>query len=154
LGRGANASAGAGSGVRRQHRRGPVRRRADGPGTARPGRAAPKGQGGMTQRVTVRLDAPAHEMAQEEIQKQVAYLAKGIGGVRFAEGGVRLELEAPADAPRDLDVKVKALARHVQRSLRSLRRKVLYRSPAMDRPAFRGTGAARGVHLLANGQAA
>jgi seryl-tRNA synthetase len=108
----------------------------------------------MTQRVIVRLDAPAHEMAQEEIQKQVAYLAKGIGGVRFAEGGVRLELEAPADAPRDLDVKVKALARHVQRSLRSLRRKVLYRSPAMDRPAFRGTGAARGVHLLANGQAA
>jgi seryl-tRNA synthetase len=108
----------------------------------------------MTRKLAVRLDAPAHEMAQEEIHKQVAYLARGITGVRFAEGGLHLELEAPEDAPPDLGDRVLALARHVQRSLRSLRRKVVYRSPALDRPGFRGSGAPAGVHVLANGQVA
>jgi seryl-tRNA synthetase len=108
----------------------------------------------MRQKVTVRLDGPAQEMAQEEIHKQVAYLAKDISQVRFSEDGSQIELEAPADAPADLAGRVKALAQRVQRSLRSLRRKVAYRSPAMDRPILRGTGPITGAHFLGNGQVA
>src|SRR5436305_1863908 len=44
----------------------------------------------MTETVTIRLAAPAHEMAQEEIGKQVAHLSRSIGNVRFLEGGAAL----------------------------------------------------------------
>jgi seryl-tRNA synthetase len=108
----------------------------------------------MMQTLSVRLDAPAHEMAQEEIQKQVAYLAKDLGRIRFAEDGARLDLEVPADAPGDLGARVKALAYRVQRSLRSLRRKVVYRSSAMNHPTLRGGAPIAGVHALGNGQVA
>ena len=38
-------------------------------------------------RLTVDLEGRAHEMAQEEIQKQVAYLSPDIRNVRFAADG-------------------------------------------------------------------
>ena len=37
-----------------------------------------------TVRATVRLASPAHEMAREEILKQVAYLSREISSPRFA----------------------------------------------------------------------
>jgi seryl-tRNA synthetase len=108
----------------------------------------------MTHTISVRLDPPAQEMAQEEIQKQVAFLSRDIRNVRFGEGGTLLEFEAPVDTGPEVAVQVKALSLRVQRGLRSIRRKVCYRSPAMDRPVFRGTGQTAGVHFLGTGQVA
>ena len=50
-------------------------------------------------RVTVKLQAPATEMAQEEIIKQVAFLATGIHQVRFSDAST-LEFDADAAGPR------------------------------------------------------
>jgi seryl-tRNA synthetase len=108
----------------------------------------------MTQLVRIRLAAPAHEMAQEEIGKQVAYLSKGIANVRFGDGGAALEFDAPAAEADRLAGQAQALAAKVQRSLRSLQRKVAYRSTAMDRPTFRRGEAHPGIHFLGTGQAA
>jgi len=109
----------------------------------------------MTQTVTVRLDAPANDMAQEEIQKQVAYLSNTTRNVRFSEQGAVLEFEASADASSaDLAANAKALAQRVQRSLRKLQRKVAFRSPLMDRPVFHGSGQVAGIHPLGTGQVA
>ena len=43
-------------------------------------------------RLTVTLDGRAPEMAQEEIQKQVAYLSSDIHNVRFAANGAVLDV--------------------------------------------------------------
>jgi seryl-tRNA synthetase len=107
-----------------------------------------------SQSVAVRLEPPAHEMAQEEIQKQVAFLCRDVRNIRFQPGGAVLEFEAPADAGPDLADRARALSQRVQRGLRSLQRKVRYRSPAMERPAFRGPGELAGVHRLGIGQVA
>jgi seryl-tRNA synthetase len=108
----------------------------------------------MPQTIAVRLDSPAHEMAQEEIQKQLAFLAKGVGNVRFSGGGAVVELDAPDGAAGELAAKVRALAQRIQRGLRTLQRKVVYRSPAMDRPRFQEAQAISGVHFLGTGQVA
>ena len=108
----------------------------------------------MTQTFTVKLRTPAHEMAQEEIQKQVAYLSKDLAGARFVEDGAALEFEAPTDIGEGLAARVEELATRVQRSLRSLTRKVLHRTPAADRPTFRGDGESAEVHQLGRGQVA
>jgi seryl-tRNA synthetase len=108
----------------------------------------------MIKRLSIPLAVPAHEMAQEEIQKQVAFLSKNVGDVRFAKQGSILELDAPEDEADQLTVSVTALAQRVQRSLRSLQRKVLHRTREMDGPEFLGAGSGRGVHLLGKGQVA
>jgi len=108
----------------------------------------------MIQRASVRLASPAHEMAQEEIQKQVAYLSKEIGNPRFLEGGAVLEFDAPAESAGDLTKQAAELAARVQRGLRSLERKIIYRSPTADRPIFRGDGRCAGVRQLGPGQVA
>jgi seryl-tRNA synthetase len=108
----------------------------------------------MSAPVTVRLDPPPHEMAQEEIQKQVAFLSPEVRNIRFRDGGAVLEFEAPAAAGADLTERARALCQRVQRGLRNLRRKVFYRSPALGRPVFRGPGAPAGVHRLGTGQVA
>jgi len=108
----------------------------------------------MTRRYVVRLSAPAQEMAQEEIGKQIAFLARGIENIRFGEDGATLEFEAPAEAPDELADQARDLAQTVQRGLRSLERKVVYRSPTADRPRFCGGGVAAGVVALGPGQVA
>src|SRR4051794_27108343 len=104
--------------------------------------------------VTVRLPNPAHEMAQEEILKQVAHLSKRISGARFEEGGEALLFEAEAAEADQQAARVEALARKVQRALRSLERKLVYRTAAADHPTFRGDGMAPGIAMLGNGQVA
>jgi seryl-tRNA synthetase len=104
--------------------------------------------------VQVALATPAHEMAQEEIGKQVAHLAKTIRNVRFTDDGAVLSFDAPASEIAVLRPQVEALAKKVQRSLRSLQRKIVYRSPAMDAPRFLGDGTDPGIHPLGNGQVA
>lgn len=108
----------------------------------------------MTRTCTLRLASAAHEMAQEEIQKQVAFLSKDVGNVRFREQGAVLEFTAPESAAAAITTQVESLVQRTQRSLRNLQRKLVYRSPAADRPVFRGGGDSSGVHQLGPGQVA
>lgn len=109
----------------------------------------------MSQTTTVRLAEPAHEMAREEIRKQAAFLSLEIANPRFNDDGSLLEFDAPDDASHSLAERVEALARRVQRSLRGLRRKIVYRSPAADRPRFLGGGHdVAGVTAMGTGQVA
>ena len=109
----------------------------------------------MTQTTSVRLAEPAHEMAREEIRKQAAFLSCEISNPRFNDDGSVLEYDAPEGAPDALAGRVEALARRVQRSLRGLRRKVVYRSLAADRPRFLGGGSGfSGVTATGEGQVA
>ncbi|MBI3949928.1 MAG: hypothetical protein HY314_05685 [Acidobacteria bacterium] len=108
----------------------------------------------MRQCITVHLPSPAHEMAQEEILKKIAHVSKHITNVRFLNQGTDLQFETPADSASDHAAHVEALVRTVQRSLRGLQRQIRFRSRAAERPVFRGTGLAPGIHLLGNGQVA
>jgi hypothetical protein len=104
------------------------------------------------QTMSIRLASPAHEMAREEIQKQVAYLSREISNARFNSDGTVLEFDAPGDTAAELGAQVEALVRRIQRGLRDLRRKVVFRSAAADDPRFRGDGATAGIHGLGPGQ--
>ena len=105
-------------------------------------------------RLTVVLDGRAHEMAQEEIQKQVAYLSPHIRNVRFAADGAVLECDVPEAQAARLEQDVRELAGRLQRSLRRLERKVLFRSKTADTAVFRGRSPIEGAHLLGAGQMA
>jgi seryl-tRNA synthetase len=105
-------------------------------------------------RLTVSLEGRAHEMAQEEIQKQVAYLSPSIRNVRFSADGEVLECEVPDAEFIRLEQDVRDLAGRLQRSLRRLQRKVLFRSRTADDPVFRGTSPIEGIHRLGTGQMA
>lgn len=100
------------------------------------------------------LDTPAHEMAQEEILKQIAFLSLDLKSQRFANGGKTLQFEAPEASADELMGRAKELVAKIQRGLRSLKRKVVYRSKAMDALEFRGSGQTPGVHSLGTGQVA
>jgi seryl-tRNA synthetase len=107
----------------------------------------------MIRTATIQLPTAANEMAQEEIGKKVAHLSKEIANVRFAQEGTALLFDAPDEGIVALTGQVESLARGVQRSLRSLQRKVVYQSPRMGEPLFRGTGMTGGIHMVGNGQA-
>lgn len=101
-------------------------------------------------RVTIKLPAPATEMAQEEIGKQVAFLATGIQGIRFTDAQT-LELEVEPERAEKVAAEAKVLAQKVQRTLRSLQRHIAYRSPAMDAPQFLGDGKDPGIGFEMDG---
>jgi seryl-tRNA synthetase len=105
-------------------------------------------------RLMVALEGRAHEMAQEEIQKQVAYLSPDIRNVRFDADGAVLECDVPDEQAERLGQDVRALADRMQRSLRRLQRKVIFRSAAFESPVFRGTSTVDDVHILGTGQVA
>ncbi len=105
--------------------------------------------------IDVALSQAANELVQEEIAKQVAHLARGVSDIQFLDGGARLRFSAPADTDRhSLEEHAFAIARNVQRSLRSLERKVVFRSSTAANPLFRGDGRAEGVSITGRGQAA
>jgi seryl-tRNA synthetase len=104
--------------------------------------------------ISIRLPSPPHEMAREEIQKQVVYLSREIVNARFAQDGAVLEFDAPEESAAALSTEVEALARRIQRGLRDLRRKVKFRSSAAVAPQFRGGASTAGVHQLGPGQVA
>lgn len=108
----------------------------------------------MTRTLTIPLATPPHDMAREEIQKQVAFLSRDIRNVRFCDGGTALQFDAPGDAGAELTKQARGLCDRVQRSLRSLQRKVVYQSPRLAAPVFRGDGSFPGVHRLGTGQVA
>ncbi len=103
---------------------------------------------------TVQLSGPAHEMAREEIRKQVAFLSRDISAVRFSEAGDQIEFQAPADRGGALSNDVHALASRVQRALRNLQRKVVFRSAEADNPKFVADVDTSGIHFLGTGQVA
>jgi seryl-tRNA synthetase len=105
-------------------------------------------------RLSVELAGRAHEMAQEEIQKQVAYLSPEIRNVRFDALGTVLECDVPDAQAERLAQDVRVLADRMQRSLRRLERKVVFRSAAADRATCRGSGVPDGLHVLGRGQVA
>jgi hypothetical protein len=104
--------------------------------------------------ISIRLASLPHEMAREEIQKQVAYLSREISNARFAHDGSVLEFDAPEGSAAGLAAEAEALAQRIQRGLRDLRRKVKFRSAATDDPRFRGDGSTAGIHPLGPGQVA
>lgn len=106
----------------------------------------------MTRTYSIDLTTPAHEMAQEEIQKQVAFLSRGIGNIRFDPGGGRLHFDAPEGSPDDLGEKARELSTKVQRGLRSLQRKIAYRSSTSDSGRFLGNGDDPGIIAMGIGQ--
>ncbi|WP_437731665.1 hypothetical protein [Sorangium sp. So ce1335] len=108
----------------------------------------------MRKTVTVELATPATEMAQEEIPKQIAFLSKEISNIRFVREGAALEFEAPEQGAADLARAAEGLARTMQRSLRQLTRKLVYRSPACDRVEFRGGALPGGITQMGQGQVA
>ena len=106
------------------------------------------------ERVTISLPKAANEMVQEEIVKRVHHLSKAVANARFEEGGRVLVFEAPADETPTLRDRATTIAQRVQQSLRSLARKVAFRSSTCDHVAFRGDGNAEGVRFLGIGQVA
>jgi seryl-tRNA synthetase len=103
---------------------------------------------------TVKLSSPAHEMAQEEILKQVAFLSQDVRGARFEDSGQTIVFEAPADKGEKIAADALGLAQRTQRALRSLQRKVLERTPEADAPHFAAEVDLSGVHFLGMGQVA
>lgn len=109
----------------------------------------------MKRTITVELATPAAEMAQEEIPKHVAFLSKDISDIRFVRGGAALEFLAPEERAEELSRGAAEIARTMQRSLRNLARKLVYRSPASDRVEFRGAGGmTAGILQMGQGQVA
>ncbi|MBS1118358.1 MAG: hypothetical protein H6Q90_586 [Deltaproteobacteria bacterium] len=96
-------------------------------------------------RVVVELAGPATEMAQEEIEKQLAFLSRTISNVRFTTART-LEFDAPTAEADQLAEAALARAKLTQKTLRSLERKIAYRSSYMDAPVFRG-GAVDGIEF-------
>ncbi|MDQ6759066.1 MAG: hypothetical protein M3Z32_04255 [Acidobacteriota bacterium] len=103
---------------------------------------------------SIQLSAPAHEMAREEILKQAVFLSKDISTIRFSDDGSGIAFSAPvAEAPA-LAASLQSLANRIQRSLRSLQRKVLFRSSEMDTVNFSENVDLSGIHFLGTGQVA
>ena len=104
-------------------------------------------------RVTVELPAPANEMVQEEVLKQVAHVSRSISGASFATDKT-LVFEAPEGEAEDLIARVAKVAERVQRGLRSLTRTMVFSSAAMSAPKFSPPAGIDGVDFLGRGQAA
>jgi hypothetical protein len=104
-------------------------------------------------RVTIDLSTQITEMAQEEIVKQVAFLAAGIEEVRFRDPST-LEFHAGAnDGVESVSEQARALVQRVQKTLRGLKRKVVYRSAAMDDPHFAPARPVAGIDFEGTGLA-
>jgi seryl-tRNA synthetase len=106
------------------------------------------------QKFSVRLATPAHEMAREEILKQAVFLSKDIAQVEFSDDGQDISFQAPAERGAALVELVRSLASGIQRGLRNLQRKVLFRSGEMDSPTFADHVDFSPVHFLGTGQVA
>ena len=68
----------------------------------------------MTRRISIKLAAPANDMVQEEIIKQVAFLSVDLRNPAFSAGGDTLECDLPAEQVEELTPQIQALAKRVQ----------------------------------------
>ena len=108
----------------------------------------------MNRTVTVPLHEPASDMAREEILKQVAHLSGSLRKPRIPPDGSRLQFEISAEEAEGAQQHAERLCALIQRSLRNIERKVVYRTRAMSNPVFRGTAAPEdGIRMAGKGQA-
>jgi seryl-tRNA synthetase len=103
---------------------------------------------------SIELANVPHEMAREEIRKQVAFLSKNIQDVHFDEAGKRLFFDAPGEQADRVQESVQKLATRVERALRNLERKVIFSSAAVADPHFETKPDMTGIHFLGTGQVA
>jgi seryl-tRNA synthetase len=108
----------------------------------------------MTRRISIKLAAPANDMVQEEITKQVAFLSVDLRNPAFSASGDTLECDLPSEQVDELTPQIQALAKRVQASLRRLERKVVFSN--LDAATFDRSQPDElpGVHFLGLGQAA
>jgi seryl-tRNA synthetase len=107
----------------------------------------------MIQTVVIQLREPASDMTREEILKQVAHLSGSLRNPRISPDGCRLKFDVPSEEAENAKQHAEHLCALVQRSLRNLQRKVVYRTRAMSRPIIRGTTApGEGVLMTGRGQ--
>jgi seryl-tRNA synthetase len=103
---------------------------------------------------SVALPNPAHEMAREEIRKQVAFVSRDIQNVRFSKDGSQIYFEAPDAAGPAVEGGVRNIATKIERALRNLERKIVFASAAAASPRFAKHVNLDAVHFLGTGQAA
>jgi seryl-tRNA synthetase len=103
---------------------------------------------------TIELPTTPHEMAREEIRKQVAFLSKNIRDVRFDGEGKRILFEGPDEQHDSVQESVKKLATRIERALRNVERKVIFRSKSVDSVRFDANPDLTGIHFLGMGQVA
>jgi seryl-tRNA synthetase len=103
---------------------------------------------------SVELPVAAHEMAREEIRKQVAFVSRAIENVRFSEDGKHVHFDAPEENEDRLRSEVKAVANRIERALRNLQRKVVFTSPSVEEVKFSKDVSYEGIHFLGTGQVA
>jgi seryl-tRNA synthetase len=107
----------------------------------------------MIQTVTIQLREPATDMTREEMLKQVAHLSGSLRNPRISQDGYRLKFDVAADEAENTRQHAEHLCALIQRALRNLQRKVVYRTRAMSRPVIRGTTVpGEGVIMAGRGQ--
>lgn len=102
----------------------------------------------------VKLNNPAHEMACEEIRKQVAFVSRDVSNVRFSDDAREVLFDAPAETGEALKPEVQGVAARIERALRNLQRKVIFRSPACDTVQFATDVSTEGIDFTGTGQVA
>lgn len=80
--------------------------------------------------LTVELTQPANDMVQEEILKQVAHVSREVRvlGFRANKSTLDCEFRGPESAAATVQGEIERVARKIQRSLRQLDRKLVYRT--------------------------
>src|SRR5215831_18068322 len=107
----------------------------------------------MTRTVTIQLRDPATDMTGEEILKQVAHLSNSLQNPQLSPDGLKLQFDVEAEEAEDAKHNAEHLCALIQRSLRNIERKVVYRTRAMSRPSLRGTTApGDGIIMAGRGQ--
>jgi seryl-tRNA synthetase len=105
----------------------------------------------VTRPFTVRLDVPATDMVREEIVKRLAFFA-AYSNPRFSGDGSVLEFDGPGDASVAQVAWIEAMARDVQRSLRTVARKVVRRGRRSTAGPFAGGADVAGIHMMGAGR--
>lgn len=104
---------------------------------------------------SVKLPSPANEMVREEIAKQAAHVSRAVGAIRFADDHQTLEFTFDGPDGEIIRAKVEETAIRLQRSLRSLERKLLHRTEGPSgRPLVAEGVLPPGATMLGAGQVA
>jgi seryl-tRNA synthetase len=107
----------------------------------------------MTKTLTVKLREPATDMTREEIVKQVAHLSGSLRNPQIEPDGSKLTFDVDEEEAENAKQHAERLCALIQRSLRNVQRKVVYRTRTMSRPIIRGTTApGEGVYMAGRGQ--
>ncbi len=101
--------------------------------------------------MTVKLDAPATDMAQEEMRKQIAFLHQGIREITFSPDAREVTFKASGADEGELAERVRSVAAKIQRGLRQLKRKIVFSSSRVAAPRFKPVLELPGVHAFESG---